>query len=95
MYYVQQQPELRVTAIVLSAIVCLHQKTAEVIDQVSFKDISRSDPLVNHEDVTTTKKAIESWEDRLQAIEGRLDKMGVISEPSTSRSMFSELWLLK
>ena len=48
-----------------------------------------------HEDVTTTKKAIENWEDRLQAIEGRLDKMSVISEPSTSRSMFGEPWLLK
>ena len=54
---------------------------------------------VRHENVTTMKKAIESWEDRFQAIEGRLDNMGVIhmyiSEPSTSRSMFGKLWLLK
>ena len=64
---------------------CL-EKTLEMLEQLHG---------VQHQDVTTMKKAIESWEDRLQAIEDCLDKMGVISEPSTSRSMFSEPWLLK
>jgi hypothetical protein len=43
---VQQHPELKVPIMVLSALVCLHQKTDEEIDQVSFNNISHSDPLI-------------------------------------------------
>ena len=50
---------------------------------------------VRSEEVATTKKLIDSWEDRLQAVERHLDKMGVVMEPSTSTSMFGEPWLLK
>jgi hypothetical protein len=46
MYYVQQHPELKVPAMVLSALVRLHRKTGEEIDQVSFDEISHSDPLI-------------------------------------------------
>ena len=45
------------------------EKTLEMLEQLHG---------VRHEDGTTTKKAIESWEDRFQAIEGHLNKMGVI-----------------
>ena len=50
---------------------------------------------VQSKEVATMKKLIDSWEDRLQAVECRLDKMGVVMEPSTSTSMFSKPWLLK
>ena len=46
MYYVQQHPELKVLTVVLSALACLHRKTGKEIDQVSFNDISHSDPLI-------------------------------------------------
>ena len=64
----------------------LLEKTLEMLEK------SRG---VQFEEVTTTKKLIDSWEDRLQAVERHLDKMGVVMEPSTSTSMFGEPWLLK
>jgi hypothetical protein len=54
MYYVQQRPELKVPAVVFSALAHLHRKTGEEIDQVSFDDISRSDLLVESMDCSQT-----------------------------------------
>ena len=64
----------------------LLEKTLEMLEK------SRG---VRSEEVATMKKLIDSWEDRLQAVEHHLHKMDVVMEPSTSTSMFGEPWLLK
>ena len=66
MYYVQQHPELKILTMVLSALACLHQKTDEEIDQVSFDDILRSDPLIESIDWQQVFDLVQDLEPALE-----------------------------